>query len=355
MFFEEERLPTVRRMILAATRATAAKAQLASGHEISADDQAMVTTFDDALAELQHLQTDDFAGLFRAMDGLPVVIRLIDPPLHEFLPSHDELLAKVTRLRTVIELTPANDLPDGTRAELEEAGELLTAVEAMREQNPMLGMRGVRLGLMIPDIVRMQTRAILAAAARVAGEGKTPLPEIMIPLVGHVNELAETRRILEAEVASIIETSGQQVEYKFGTMIEVPRGALTADQIAEHAEFFSFGTNDLTQMTFGYSRDDAEGKFLLQYVERKILPENPFQVLDREGVGQLVRMATERGRAARPGLKVGICGEHGGDPASIAFCHEIGLNYVSCSPFRVPVARLAAAQAALASAEVRDR
>jgi pyruvate,orthophosphate dikinase len=355
MFFEEERLPTVRRMILAATRATAAKAQLASGHEISSDDQATVTTFDDALAELQHLQTDDFAGLFRAMDGLPVVIRLIDPPLHEFLPSHDELLAKVTRLRTVIELTPANDLPDGTRAELEEAEELLTAVEAMREQNPMLGMRGVRLGLIIPDIVRMQTRAILAAAARVAGEGKTPLPEIMIPLVGHVNELAETRRILEAEVASIIETSGQQVEYKFGTMIEVPRGALTADQIAEHAEFFSFGTNDLTQMTFGYSRDDAEGKFLLQYVERKILPENPFQVLDREGVGQLVRMATERGRAARPGLKVGICGEHGGDPASIAFCHEIGLNYVSCSPFRVPVARLAAAQAALASAETADR
>jgi len=355
MFFEEERLPTVRRMILAATRATAAKAQLASGHEISADDQATVTTFDDALAELQHLQTDDFAGLFRAMDGLPVVIRLIDPPLHEFLPSHDELLAKVTRLRTVIELTPANDLPDGMRSELEEAEELLTAVEAMREQNPMLGMRGVRLGLMIPDIVRMQTRAILAAAARVAGEGKTPLPEIMIPLVGHVNELAETRRILEAEVASIIETSGQQVEYKFGTMIEVPRGALTADQIAEHAEFFSFGTNDLTQMTFGYSRDDAEGKFLLQYVERKILPENPFQVLDREGVGQLVRMATERGRAARPGLKVGICGEHGGDPASIAFCHEIGLNYVSCSPFRVPVARLAAAQAALASRETRDR
>src|SRR5439155_16926273 len=209
------------------------------------------------------------------MDGLPVVIRLIDPPLHEFLPSHDELLAKVTRLRTIIELTPAKEVPDGSANELEEAEELLTAVEAMREQNPMLGMRGVRLGLMIPDVVRMQTRAILAAAARVAGEGKTPLPEIMIPLVGHVNELAETRRVLEAEVASIIETSGQQVEYKFGTMIEVPRGALTADQIAEHAEFFSFGTNDLTQMTFGYSRDDAEGKFLLQYVERKILPENP--------------------------------------------------------------------------------
>jgi pyruvate,orthophosphate dikinase len=355
MFFEEERLPTVRRMILAATRATEAKRRQAAGDEVSADDVEVVATFDDALAELQTLQTDDFAGLFRAMDGLPVVIRLIDPPLHEFLPSHDELLAKVTRLETTIELTAEPSLPEGIRSELVEAEELLTAVEAMREQNPMLGMRGVRLGLMIPDVVRMQTRAILAAAARVAAEGKTPLPEIMIPLVGHVNELAETRRVLEAEVASIIETSGQQVHYKFGTMIEVPRGALTADAIAEHAEFFSFGTNDLTQMTFGYSRDDAEGKFLLQYVERKILPENPFQVLDREGVGQLVRMATEKGRATRPGLKVGICGEHGGDPASIAFCHEIGLDYVSCSPFRVPVARLAAAQAALASAEVRDK
>jgi pyruvate,orthophosphate dikinase len=241
------------------------------------------------------------------------------------------------------------------QTELAEAEELLTAVEAMREQNPMLGMRGIRLGLLIPDIVRMQTRAILAGAARVAAEGKKPLPEIMIPLVGHVNELAETRTLLEAEVAKIVEASGQQVDYKFGTMIEVPRGALTAGEIAEHAEFFSFGTNDLTQMTFGYSRDDAEGKFLLQYVDRKILPENPFQVLDRDGVGQLVRMATERGRKARPKLKVGICGEHGGDPSSIAFCHEVGLDYVSCSPFRVPVARLAAAQAALTSTEVRDK
>jgi pyruvate,orthophosphate dikinase len=240
-------------------------------------------------------------------------------------------------------------------AELAEAEELLAAVEAMREVNPMLGMRGCRLGLLIPDIVRMQTRAILAGAARVAGEGKTPLPEIMIPLVGHANELAETRRVLEAEVQEIVRSSGQQVDYKFGTMIEVPRGALTAGEIAEHAQFFSFGTNDLTQMTYGFSRDDAEGKFLLQYVDRKILPENPFQVLDRDGVGQLVRLATEFGRAARPGLKVGICGEHGGDPASIAFCHEVGLDYVSCSPFRVPVARLAAAQAAVSEAEIRDK
>jgi pyruvate,orthophosphate dikinase len=354
MFFEEDRLPTVRRMILAATRATDAKRRRDGGGELSADDAEAITTFDSALAELQRLQTDDFAGLFRAMNGLPVVIRLIDPPLHEFLPSHDELLSKVIRLRTIRE-TGADAAPANLDAELSEAEELLAAVEAMREQNPMLGMRGCRLGLLIPDIIRMQARAILGAAAHVVGEGVTPLPEIMIPLVGHVNELAETRRILDAEVRQIIEQSGRQVAFKFGTMIEVPRGALTADRIAEEAEFFSFGTNDLTQMTYGFSRDDAEGKFLLQYVERGILPENPFQVLDREGVGQLVRIATERGRATRPDLKVGICGEHGGDPASIAFCHEVGLDYVSCSPFRVPVARLAAAQAAIASTGERDR
>jgi pyruvate,orthophosphate dikinase len=283
------------------------------------------------------------------MDGLPVVVRLIDTPLHEYLPSADEIIERVTRLRT-----QRDDGKLVTDEELDEAEELLRAVESMREQNPMLGLRGCRLGLMIPDIVKMQTRAILAGAARVAAEGKTPLPEIMIPLVGHVNELRQTRDILEAEVAEIVKSAGQQVDYKFGTMIEVPRGALTADEIAKHAEFFSFGTNDLTQMTYGYSRDDAEGKFLMQYVERKVLPENPFQVLDRDGVGQLVRIAVERGRATKPNLKVGICGEHGGDPSSIAFCHEVGLNYVSCSPFRVPVARLAAAQAALASSEVRD-
>ncbi|MEO8509960.1 MAG: pyruvate, phosphate dikinase [Chloroflexota bacterium] len=350
MFFEEDRLPTVRRMILSANAATAAKARRDAGTDIGPDDAAAIEVFDSALAELERLQTDDFAGLFAAMDGLPVVVRLIDPPLHEFLPSADELIERVTRLRT--------QRDDGkliTDKELDEAEELLQAVESMREQNPMLGLRGCRLGLMIPDIVKMQTRAILAGAARVAAEGKTPLPEIMIPLVGHVNELRQTRDILEAEVAEIVKSAGQQVDYKFGTMIEVPRGALTADEIAKHAEFFSFGTNDLTQMTYGYSRDDAEGKFLMQYVERKVLPENPFQVLDREGVGQLVRIAVEKGRTTKPNLKVGICGEHGGDPSSIAFCHEVGLNYVSCSPFRVPVARLAAAQAALASSEPRDR
>ena len=399
MFFEEDRLPTVRRMILNAHAATAAKAK--ADADRTDDEREAIATFDEALEELEKLQTDDFAGLFRAMDGLPVVIRLIDPPLHEFLPSHEELIAEVTRLRTTIELsgggrtdavadrvTPALEKgltrvfgkKDAGRAmklirregkvstaddagtagsdlatELAEKEELLHAVEAMVEQNPMLGLRGVRLGLMVPDIVKMQTRAILAGAARVAGEGGTPLPEIMIPLVGHVNELRETREILEAEVARIVEASGQQVTYKFGTMIEVPRGALTADEIAEHAEFFSFGTNDLTQMGFGYSRDDAEGKFLLQYVDRKILPENPFQVLDADGIGQLVRIGVEKGRATKKDLKIGICGEHGGDPASIAFCHEVGLDYVSCSPFRVPVARLAAAQAAITSTEVRDK
>ncbi|HET7686857.1 MAG TPA: pyruvate, phosphate dikinase [Candidatus Limnocylindria bacterium] len=348
MFFEEDRLPTVRRMILAANTATAAKRQ--TDADRSAEGSEAITVFDAALAELETLQTDDFAGLFRAMDGLPVVIRLIDPPLHEFLPSADELIERTTRLRTLRDAGQAID-----EAELKEATELLHAVEAMREQNPMLGLRGCRLGLMIPDIVKMQTRAILNAAARVNAEGRTALPEIMIPLVGHVNELRATREILVAEAERIVADTGVSVAYKFGTMIEIPRACLTADEIAEHAEFFSFGTNDLTQMAFGYSRDDAEGKFLMQYVEQKILPENPFQVLDATGVGQLVAMGVEKGRSTRPDLKVGICGEHGGDPASIAFCHEVGLNYVSCSPFRVPVARLAAAQAALTGSEVRDR
>ena len=395
MFFEEDRLPTVRRMILNAHAATSAKTK--ADADRTEQDREAVRVFDEALAELERLQTDDFAGLFRAMDGLPVVIRLIDPPLHEFLPSHEELVAETTRLRTTLELTDGSlgvdaglvqqglvklfGTTDAARAmrrlglsepepalqrspatdrsalerELEEKTELLHAVEAMREQNPMLGLRGCRLGLMVPDIVKMQTRAILAGAARVAAEGMTPLPEIMIPLVGHVNELRETREILEAEVAQVVEASGQQVDYKFGTMIEVPRGALTADEIAEHAEFFSFGTNDLTQMGFGYSRDDAEGKFLMQYVDRKILPENPFQVLDAAGIGQLVRIGVEKGRATKAGLKIGICGEHGGDPQSIRFCHDVGLDYVSCSPFRVPVARLAAAQASIATTETRDK
>ena len=346
MFREGERLDIVRDAILVAFQATRAKDRRAAHQELSADDQAAIERFDAAMAKLEKLQQGDFEGIFKAMSGLPVVVRLIDPPLHEFLPSHEELIEEVTRLRTL--KTPEDD------PEFAQARTLLSAVEALREQNPMLGLRGCRLGLMIPDFVKIQTRAILNAAIAVKRGGGDPHAEIMIPLVGHVNELAETKRLLEAEAKSVEETAGETVDYKFGTMIEVPRGALTADEIAKHAAFFSFGTNDLTQMTFGYSRDDAEGGFLLAYVERRILPANPFQTLDTTGVGQLMRTAVEKGRQTRPDIKLGICGEHGGDPASIAFCHEIGLDYVSCSPFRVPVARLAAAQAALAGAE-RDK
>jgi pyruvate, orthophosphate dikinase len=332
MFMEQERLPIVQEMILAP-----------STEEREA-----------ALAKLLPFQREDFEGIFRAMrnpktgEGYPVVIRLIDPPLHEFLPSYEELLVDVTRLED----------KGGDPEELERKRTLLAAVSRMREANPMLGLRGCRLGLIFPEINVMQTRAILEAAAKVAGEGIKLQPKIMIPLVGHVNELREVRRQLEAVAQEITGEVGGMVEYKFGTMIELPRAALTAGQIAEVASFFSFGTNDLTQTTFGMSRDDAEGKFLIQYVEGlkepglkepvKILKSNPFQTLDREGVGRLVRMAVEEGRKANPDLEVGICGEHGGDPDSIAFCDEVGLDYVSCSPFRVPVARIAAAHAALA-------
>ena len=338
MFMEQERLPIVQKMILAKS---------------TEERQA-------ALDQLLPFQRSDFKGIFEAMvnpktgEGYPVVIRLIDPPLHEFLPSYEELLVDVTRLETNGE----------NPQELEEKRKLLEAVGSMREMNPMLGLRGCRLGLLFPEINVMQTRAILEAARELAQEGKTIHPKIMIPLVGHVNELKEVRRQLEAVAKEITEEAGAAIEYKFGTMIELPRAALTAGQIAKVADFFSFGTNDLTQTTFGFSRDDAEGKFLLKYVDGlqepgiegkvKILPVNPFQTLDRDGVGQLVRMAAENGRAANPDLELGICGEHGGDPDSIEFCHMVGLDYVSCSPFRVPVARLAAAQAALTMGE-RDR
>jgi pyruvate,orthophosphate dikinase len=335
MFMESERLPIVQKMILSKNKA---------------DRQA-------ALDQLLPFQRSDFKGLFESMvnpqtgECYSVVIRLIDPPLHEFLPSYEELLVDVTRLETL----------GGHEAELKEKRELLEAVGAMREMNPMLGLRGCRLGLLFPEINVMQTRAILEAAAELVAEGKTPHPKIMIPLVGHVNELKEVRRQLEGVAAEVSEKAGKKIDYKFGTMIELPRAALTADKIAEVSDFFSFGTNDLTQTTFGYSRDDAEGKFLLRYVEGlevpglkdkvKILPVNPFQTLDREGVGQLVTMAVQKGRQTNPDIELGICGEHGGDPDSIDFCHQVGLNYVSCSPFRVPVARLAAAQAALTRSE----
>ncbi|HEX5589019.1 MAG TPA: pyruvate, phosphate dikinase [Candidatus Limnocylindrales bacterium] len=339
MFREGERLDIVRGAILVANRATRAKAKVAAGEALAADEQEAVATFDAAMAKLEVLQQGDFEGIFEAMDGLPVVIRLIDPPLHEFLPNLEEQLVKVTK---------AGD------AATAEDRELLATIKSMHEQNPMLGLRGCRLGLMIPDFVKVQTRAILnAQIARVRAGGK-PIAKIMIPLVGHVNELAATRALLEAEAKAVETKAGVDVDYKFGTMIEVPRGALTADEIAREADFFSFGTNDLTQMTFGFSRDDAEGGFLLKYVEDKILPFNPFQTLD-DAVAGLMKTAVDKGRSTKPDLELGICGEHGGDPASIAKCEKIGLDYVSCSPFRVPVARLAAAQASLVSMAERDK
>ena len=346
MFREGERLDIVRDAILVAFEATRAKEKRAAGVTLEAGEAAVVERFDAAMAKLEALQQGDFEGIFRAMDGLPVVIRLIDPPLHEFLPSHEELLETVVRLRT---LGTAERDPEYTQART-----LLAAVEKLREQNPMLGLRGCRLGLMIPDFVKVQTRAILNAQIAVKRDGGDPRAEIMIPLVGHVNELKVTRGLLEAEAKAVEAAAGVSVDYKFGTMIEIPRACWVADEIARYAEFFSFGTNDLTQMTFGYSRDDAEGGFLLKYVEDGILPENPFQTLD-DVIAAEMAMAVEKGRGARPGLKIGICGEHGGDPASIAKCERIGLDYVSCSPFRVPVARLAAAQAALSGATERDK
>ena len=325
MFFETERLPLVQQLIISRS-----------------DDERR-----EVLAKLLPLQRADFEGLFRAMDGQPVTIRLLDPPLHEFLPTHDTLLREVTELETRLELTPGST-PDG--AALEGKRRMLGAVERLREMNPMLGLRGVRLGIHMPGLVQMQVRAIFEAACNVAEAGVDVYPKIMIPLVTHRNELRWEQRALEEEARRVMSERKRKVRYRFGTMIEVPRAALTADEIASLAQFFSFGTNDLTQTTFGISRDDAETSFLSEYLTQGILPENPFDHLDELGVGRLMEMAVQLGRKARPGLDIGICGEHGGDPKSIAFCHRIGLDYVSCSPFRVPVARLAAAHAALRSA-----
>jgi pyruvate,orthophosphate dikinase len=302
------------------------------------------------LDKLLPFQRADFEGLFEAMDGLPVIIRLIDPPLHEFLPSKDDLLVKVTKLRSKadrLEKKGKKKKLAKLEAKLAAEEELLQAVEDLEEANPMMGLRGIRLGITLPEITQMQVRAIFEAACNKAQEGIDVHPEIMIPLTGHVNELKAANDLLLPVAEEVMKEKGVEVDYKFGTMIEIPRAAVTADQVAEYAEFFSYGTNDLTQMTFGYSRDDAERNFLLYYVEHGILPENPFQVLDWDGVGELVKMGVRKGRQTRPELEVGICGEHGGEPKSIEFCHIAGLNYVSCSPFRVPVARLAAAHAAL--------
>jgi len=308
MFFEADRLPIVRRMIVGRTLKDRQK----------------------ALDELEPIQKKDFYGIFKAMHDLPVTIRLIDPPLHEFLPQdHESQLKAAQELNITLE-------------------ELKMTVEELHEFNPMLGHRGVRLTVTYPEIAVMQTRAIISAAIDLKKEGVITKPEIMVPLVGMKEELKMLHDIIKREADELIKAAGVDLPYLIGTMIEVPRGALTADEIAEYAEFFSFGTNDLTQMTYGFSRDDA-GKFIKDYLERGILAFDPFKRIDRDGVGQLIRMATQKGRSVRPNLKIGICGEHGGEPNSIEFCHIVGMNYVSCSPYRVPVARLAAAHAALAN------
>jgi pyruvate,orthophosphate dikinase len=305
-----------------------------------------------ALDEMLPFQEQDFEGVFEAMDGLPVIMRLIDPPMHEFLPNRDETIEELVRLRCTGE-----DPEKLARLE-----KVLQVINSLWEVNPMMGLRGCRAGIMYGGLTEMQTRAYFQAACRCAKRGISVIPEVMIPLVGHVNELKLEREKLEAVAQQVMEEEGVEVEYMFGTMIEVPRAALTAGEIAEYADFFSFGTNDLTQMTFGYSRDDAEAKFLMKYVDGidtgevdaegkpvpfKILKANPFQSLDQVGVGRLVQVCVDEGRAADPDLEIGICGEHGGEPDSIDFCHRAGLDYVSCSPFRVPVARLAAAQATI--------
>ncbi len=325
MFFESERLPIVQRMITAETRVERLE----------------------ALQSLLPYQREDFAGLFRAMDGLPVIIRLIDPPLHEFLPSYEELTARLTDLKIRLSSATSLEMLDKLLAGIEEAEHMLSRVESLRESNPMLGLRGVRLGIVRPAITRMQVRAIFEAAVLVTREGVEVFPEIMVPLTSNVSELAVQRSLLEEEAQAVMDEAGIGIDYKFGTMIEVPRAALTADQIVEYAEFISFGTNDLTQMTYGMSRDDAEGGFLIDYLSMGLLDSNPFATIDQVGVGRLMEIALDGARGARPDLEAGICGEHGGEPDSIAFCHRLGLDYVSCSPFRVPVARLAAAHAAI--------
>jgi len=294
----------------------------------------------EAYDALLPLQREDFVGIFRAMDGLPVTVRLLDPPLHEFLPDRVELATRVARMDERGERIP----------ELEEAKALLGKVTELAEANPMLGLRGVRLGIVKPGLYAMQVRAIVEAACDRAEAGGHPDVEIMIPLTATREELRQMREELEPVAKDVLRARGIDLPILFGTMIELPRACVVAGEIAEIADFFSFGTNDLTQTVFGFSRDDI-GKFLAMYEERKLVPANPFVTIDRPGVGALMRMAVQAGRAAKADLHLGICGEHGGDPASVVFCHEIGLDYVSCSPFRVETARLAAGQAALGSAE----
>jgi len=310
MFMEQERLPLVQKMILSQNK----KERLS------------------ALQEIKKFQKKDFIGLFRVMNGLPIIIRLIDPPLHEFLPNTQEIKGKIVNARG---------------KEKEKLEKMLQAVNQMHETNPMLGLRGCRLAIIMPEIITMQTQAILEAALDVKKEGKKVKPKIMVPLVGDVKELIFVKKEIEKAAKGVFENRGEALNFSIGTMIELPRAALTADEIAQEADFFSFGTNDLTQTTLGISRDDAEGKFLNQYQEKNIIEESPFKTIDQNGVGMLIKIAVKKGRSVKKGLSIGLCGEHGGDPKSIKFCHQVKLNYVSCSPFRIPIARLAAAQAAL--------
>ena len=315
---QQERLPIVQEMILSDT------------HEARAE----------ALTKLLPFQREDFHGILEAMQGLPVTIRLLDPPLHEFLPSQETLLVETTELR----LREGEESPA-----YREKMRILKRVQQMHEQNPMLGLRVCRLGILYPEIYAMQVRAIFEAACDLKKRGVDVRPEVMIPGVGTKEEMKFTGDAARKVAEEVIAERGVKVEYHVGTMIELPRACTVADELADHAQFFSFGTNDLTQTTYGYSRDDAEATFIPRYLELKILADDPFQVLDRQGVGSLMQDAVRRGREKHKELKIGICGEHGGDPSSVAFCHGLGLNYVSCSPYRVPIARLAAAQAALGS------
>jgi len=324
MFFEDERLESMRKMILASDETGRRK----------------------ALEELLPYQRTDFEGIFKEMQDLPVTIRLLDPPLHEFLPSIVELKEELANLK--FEIFDADDLDeiDESIRDINKKQALLEIVEKLDEINPMLGHRGCRLGNTYPEITEMQTRAIIEAALNLKKKGIKAIPEIMVPLIGTVKEYKMQEDIIRNTAAKVFREFGDEIDFLVGTMIEIPRAALTADKVAEHAEFFSFGTNDLTQMAFGYSRDDI-GKFLPIYIEKGILSGDPFEAIDQEGVGQLIEMGTTKGRSVKPNLKVGICGEHGGEPSSVEFCHRIGMDYVSCSPYRVPIARLAAAQATL--------
>ena len=354
MFLDPERLPAVRQMLLNAPAAEEWRRDN-SGAGMAPKDQdqlgelvrkSPVRKFYEALDQVRRFQTEDFTGILRVMGNRPVIIRLLDAPLHEFLPSQEELLAELEELRSK---------PGVSSGQIAEKEDLARLADSLREANPMLGHRGCRLGLSFPPIYQMQVEAIMTASVGLIKQGCPVQPEIMIPLIVDVEEMRRLRRDLTAVADAVQQEAGVRVAYKFGTMIETPRAALTAGKIAEVADFFSFGTNDLTQLTFGFSRDDAEGKFLRSYIQEGILPADPFSTLDQEGVGDLIRHAIAAGREARPSLELGICGEHGGDGASVAFFHRMGLDYVSCSPYRVPAARLAAAQAALAeSAETAD-